>query len=145
MSDDPMSDDPGFPLPLVGPPRKRFEELRLNLLRLHKILLESERASYERVNGPVGSTGRLLSLVMSDPWFDWLHRISEMVVEMDLLLESDNGTIAGASDLVERTRTLLRAGGEDSEFMRRYKAVLQRDPAAVNAHAEVQRTLRPDT
>lgn len=51
---------------------QRLSELRIKLLHLHKLLLETERLTYEQVRGHV-STGELLQLVISHEQFAWLH------------------------------------------------------------------------
>ena len=132
--------------PLASHERTQLLELHKTLLRLHKILLEAEREAYERVHGQLANRGALLSLVMYDPWFDWLHRISELVVRIDILTESDEAKSEEAQEILTAARTLFKAsesGVEDTEFMRRYKAILQREPASVMAHAEVQKALIP--
>jgi hypothetical protein len=44
--------------------RQRLSELRIKLLHLHKLLLETERLTYEQVRGHV-SAGELLQLVIN--------------------------------------------------------------------------------
>src|SRR5271155_5580702 len=63
--------------------KQRLTELRNGLLSLHKTLLDSERASYERDIARIDSSGELLKLVLYDPWFAWLHELSEFVVLID--------------------------------------------------------------
>jgi hypothetical protein len=124
----------------------RMQELRTQLIRLHKILLDSERIMYEKKHGTIPTTGQLLHLVMFDPWFDWLHRISEIVVQIDELMEDKDASLDEAYTLIGETRNLFQAGGGDvGEFMERYRAVLQREPAAVLGHAEVQKLLFADS
>src|SRR2546430_478636 len=60
--------------------RTRLTDLRHGLLRLHKALLDSERLTYERVHGRIASPGAFFQLVIGDAWFEWLHRVSELVV-----------------------------------------------------------------
>jgi hypothetical protein len=55
--------------PVSGATRGRLGDVRRALLRLHKVLLEEERASYERGRGSVGGSGEFLQLVLNDPWF----------------------------------------------------------------------------
>jgi hypothetical protein len=47
---------------------KCLSELRIKLLHLHKLLLETERLTYEKVRGQV-SRGELLQLVISHEQF----------------------------------------------------------------------------
>ena len=137
----------GTPLPPLGEAgHKLLSDLHRKLLHLHKALLDDERKSYEKANGPVAASGQMLNLVMYDPYFDWLHRISETIVKIDQIQEDKKATLEDASDLVASLRTLFKAGpeSEESDFMKRYKAVLLREPAAVLAHVEVQRLLLTD-
>ena len=46
--------------------RERLTNLRNHLLRLHKSLLDSERAAYERDVARITSTGQYLQLVLGD-------------------------------------------------------------------------------
>lgn len=123
--------------------RQRLRDLRGKLLHLHKVLLEDARATYELDRGRVGSNANLLQLVISDPWFAWLHALSELVIRIDQAAESDSpATEADASALVEQTETLLTASESAEGFAGRYYEALQRQPAVVLAHAEVRRLLK---
>jgi len=66
---------------------QHLRDLRNKLLRLHACLLETERIAYEQVRGRV-SSGELLQLVEHEQ-FAWLHRISELVVQIDEMLQAD--------------------------------------------------------
>lgn len=123
--------------------RQRLLDLHKNLMRLHKILLDSERRAYEEKHGVIPSAAQVLNLVMHDPWFDWLHRISEGIIRIDEILDNKNSTFDDASECLSSFRALFQ-GTENTEFMVRYRAVLQRESAAVQAHMEVQKLLVTD-
>src|SRR5436305_13938709 len=109
--------------------RTRLQNLHRALLRLHKVLLDDERATYEQPHDRTNA-GKMLQLVISDPQFTWLRRISEIIVQIDELLESDDaGAETAANDLVKNAQTLLTPG--EDEFGRKYQAALQRLPDAV--------------
>ena len=72
------------------PLRTRLLEVRGGLLGLHKALILAEQVTYERINGRVASSGQLLQLVLNDPWFTWLHPISQLVVNIDDLLDNES-------------------------------------------------------
>lgn len=131
-------------IPLNQATRQRLLDLHRGLLRLHKSLLDDERAAYEKINGPVGGAGRVLELVMNDPWFDWLRRISEIIVEIDQVTDSEESTIDEAHGIIQKLRNLFKPQGAETPFMARYKAVLQRNPEAVLGHIEVQKLLLLD-
>src|SRR5215831_776660 len=67
--------------------KRMLLEVRRGLLGLHKALIIAEQLTYERINGRVGSTGQLLQLVLNDPWFTWLHPLSQLVIRIDELVD----------------------------------------------------------
>src|SRR5687767_3859678 len=96
-------------------------QLRRLLLRLHKTLLDDERAAFERVHGRIESSYKLLNLVMSDPWFDWLHALSELVVRIDETLDADEPmSIEQARHFVGQTQDLLTPAEGGTVFGRKY-------------------------
>lgn len=123
--------------------RERLKDLRANLLHLHKVLLDDARVAYEMDRGRVGTNTGLLQLVINDPWFAWLHSLSELIVRIDELVARDApSTDADANALLEQVERLLTASESGDGFQRRYYEALQRQPAVVLAHAEVRRTLK---
>ena len=116
--------------------RHRLLELRLSLLRLHKVLLDAERAVYESAHGNV-SAGELLRLALGDRQFAWLRALSGLVALIDEALDPrEPATAAAVEALLAQTRELLRPSEDGGEFARKYFAALQREPAAVLAHRE---------
>jgi len=122
--------------------RQRLERLRHALLKLHKLLLDDERAAYERVHGRT-SPAQLLQLLVNDKAFAWLRPVSELVVRIDELIESEEPETDGA-DLIARARSLLVANETGSESERKYHSVLQRLPDAVLLHRELIAILSGD-
>jgi catechol 2,3-dioxygenase len=123
--------------------RGRLRNLRGKLLQLHKVLLDDARASYEMDRGRVPSNATLLQLVINDPWFAWLHSLSELVVRIDQTVEPDSpATDADAAALIDQVEKLLTASEDGEGFSRRYFDALQRQPAVVMAHADVRRAIK---
>ncbi|HEY0405533.1 MAG TPA: hypothetical protein VGC89_07380 [Pyrinomonadaceae bacterium] len=115
---------------------KRLSELRRALLRLHKALLDTERDAYEQAHGPV-SSGELLQLVISHEQFAWLRSVSELIVRIDEMLDTDEPLTTGETEsLLAQARSLLKPSETGSEFARKYFAAFQRAPDAVLAHRE---------
>ena len=128
---------------LADPHIHRLVDLRLDLLRLHKTLLEMERINFEKRFGRVNS-GELLQLVLNDARFAWLRMISALVVEIDEVLNGDEpATLNDFEDLIGQAR-LLFTSPENEEFKTKYEAALQREPAVVIAHSAVMKILRRD-
>ena len=118
--------------------RQPLLELHDALIRLHKVLLESERAVYEKTVEPIRSPNHFFQLLTSDPWFAWLRPISQLIVAIDETLD-DKETLSHASvDAIMRQSVFLLMPAENGgEFGERYVAALQRDPRVVLAHAQV--------
>jgi hypothetical protein len=117
---------------------QRLTDLRNGLLRLHKSLLDSERAAYERDVERITSTGQFLNLVLGDPWFNWLHDLSQFIVLVDETLDfKEPATAVDADRLIGRARELVSPSEEGAGFSRRYFEAMQRDPAAVLAHRDM--------
>ncbi len=136
--------DPASPYALMTEQnRVRLRDLRGKLLQLHKVLLDDARVAYEMDRGRVPSNASLLQLVISDPWFAWLHSLSELVVRIDELVDADSpATDADAATLIEQVEKLLTASETGEGFQRRYYDALQRQPAVVLAHADVRRVIK---
>jgi hypothetical protein len=93
--------------------------------------------------GRVGSNSKLLQLVIGDPWFAWLHSLSEIVVRIDETVDPGSpATQADAVALLDQVERLLTPSETGEPFARRYYDALQRQPAVVLAHADVRRALR---
>ena len=125
--------------------REALKDLRFGLLRLHKLLLDLERRDYERSRGPIGNSYEFLQLALKDPWFDWLHRLSELIVQIDESLDSRDSetplTEDDAKALLERAKTLLAPSESGTQFQKNYFLALQQSPDVVLLHSEVMRLL----
>jgi hypothetical protein len=122
--------------------RAELHQLSKALLRLHKALLDGERAAYERMHGAITSNGTYLRLVLGDPAFAWLRHLSRLMAELDDLADSDDASAAEKiPELMASLRTLLTPVEGDDAFRGRYHDALQRDPNTVLAHAAVKNLL----
>lgn len=112
-------------------------DIRIKLLHLHKLLLDTERISYERVRGQI-SNGELLQLAIDGDRFAWLHRLSESIVQIDELIHSDEPVTSEAiAALIADIRMLLTPDEVGNDFAVKYDAALQRNPDVVLAHADL--------
>jgi catechol 2,3-dioxygenase len=121
----------------------RLSDLRTRLLALHKTLLDDAKVAYEMDRGRIASVGVLLQLVINDPWFAWLHQLSELVVRIDEMTAAEGtATDSDARALFEQVDRLLLPSENGDSFARRYEEALQRQPAVVLAHGAVKRLLK---
>lgn len=134
---------PAAPPAIGSALKERLRELRSRLLDLHKVLLDDSKAAYELDRGRIPSNATLLQLVINDPWFAWLHPLSELVVRIDVALQPDGAaTEADGGMLLEQVERLLSPAQGVEPFARRYYEALQRQPAVITAHGDVRRVLK---
>ena len=127
--------------PISDALRARLNSVGRSLLRLHKTLLDAERGAYEGLYGRL-SPGQLLQLLLHDDWFAWLRVISELVVQVDEMVESKTPvTQQEANALRQQIRTLLQPVEKADGFRGKYYLALQENPEAVLLHAEVLQLL----
>lgn len=124
---------------------QRLSQLRVKLLHLHKLLLETERITYEQVRGQV-SGGELLQLVINHEQFAWLHRLSALIIQIDELSHADEPVTSEAIAAIDSDiRTLINPDESGDEFAMKYNTALQRHPDVVLAHADVMMLLPSDS
>jgi hypothetical protein len=110
------------------------------LREVHKALVQAARKAYERETGEfAGAPAELLRLLTEDPYFEWLHTMSELIVDLDSLLAQEllpQGTVAAVRMEIDR---LTQAS--DSPFWPKYAPMLQSEPAVVMAHGRLRRAI----
>ncbi len=120
-----------------------WERLAQALRDLHRALADCARRDYERERGAALSPADLLHLLAADPYFAWLRELSELMVDIDLVRDSDTTVdIAGAiRPAVEHYVVPPSPPGSGGAFAQRYWPYLQHDPHVAMAHAEVKRAI----
>ncbi|HEU0055324.1 MAG TPA: hypothetical protein VFQ39_19185 [Longimicrobium sp.] len=128
----------------MDPVRQRLLEVRKGLLRLHKTLIDSERALYEREHGPM-TNGEFLQALLNEQFFAWLRPYSGLIVELDEALHGGEAvTEAEARSYVEQVRALV-ASGDDTADEGRYHEVVRRDTDVLLAHVELNSRIQDAT
>lgn len=126
-----------------GPPDpviQGLKDARLGLLRLHKALVDSERARFEAGSGAL-SNGQFLQALIGDPFFAWLRPFSGLIVEIDEALHGDEPmTEPRARAFLGQVLALVSppAGAPEAELL---EAARRRDPAVHLAHGEAMRRI----
>jgi hypothetical protein len=124
------------------PLTRTLESVRMSLLRLHKKLLDAERHAYEKEHGRIETGSALLQLVINDPYFAWLRKLSELVVEIDERLEGEEPmTDSGVRAMLDQIREMVQPSPRGDTFQQNYDRVVQGDPDVVIAHVELTRVL----
>lgn len=115
--------------------------LRNHLIRLHKTLLDSERAAYERAYGRVESSGEWLQIVLSHEHFSWLRPFSGLIVRIDEWLAARDRAADEAAGLWREIERLTTLSASTEERALRYRRAIDRSADAAVAHAAVHEIL----
>jgi len=122
-----------------------WQNLARALRELHGALMERARRDYERKHNITLSPVEQLRLLTTDPFFDWLRGLSELMVDIDL--ERDAGPLALAEispavrSAVEHFIAAPNPPGSGHAFAQHYWPYLHDDPHVAMAHAGVKRAL----
>ena len=118
-----------------------MRELSERLARLHSLLLDRERATYERGRGAVAG-GQLLHAVLHDEHFAWLRALSALMAQIDELVDTDGLIAFEAAQGGYRAAYRLLKSDAGGVFHEKYLDALQESPDVVMAHADVSEVLR---
>ena len=121
-----------------------WQKLAGALRELHRTLMERARRDYESEHGEVLNPGQLLGLLTTDPSFDWLRSLSELMVDIDMARDAEPA-------VMEELATAIRPAIEHilsspnakpaGSFAQRYWPYVQDDPHVAMAHAAVKQAI----
>jgi len=121
---------------------EKLKNARNLLLKLHKSLVDFERASFTAFYGEV-SASQFLSQLLENPDLAWLRRFSTLIVDIDeMFAQKDGFTEDSISAYLISMRKLILMEDMAPEFKSRYELALQGDRGAVSLQAELMRYLR---
>ena len=120
--------------------RELAQQRATELRSLHQALLGAARAAYEVEHGPVAGPMQLLHLAVHDPAFAWLRPLSELMADLDGMLDlaeppsdEEAGAVRG-----EIEHLLAPSGGE---LAGRTVALVAEDPKIAIPYARVRQLL----
>jgi hypothetical protein len=120
-----------------------WDRLARALRELHRALMERARRDYEREHLVALDAGQLLRLLTTDPYFEWLRGLSELMADIDVVRDAepqDEELASGVRAAVEHFIGAPRAGGADA-FAKAYWPYVQEDPHVAIAHGAVKQAL----
>jgi hypothetical protein len=123
---------------------QQLKQVRLQLLRLHKALLEAEKMTYEYEHGRIGSNVEFFGLVLEHEWFQWLRPMSGLIAEVDEAIGSKKSPITPEVAIVylERTVVLVEVDPNGDVGGQRYYEAIERDPDVARLHVELTTVLQ---
>ncbi len=121
--------------------RRKIETVRNQLLDFHKLLMDGQKAEYERDHGPVLSPGAYLDLVLNHADFEWLRQLSGLIVAIDEMLAPRSTAGAAEADAAVRDLESLMNQNAEGKFQERLRVVLGQSTEAAEAHSQILRAL----
>lgn len=126
--------------------QQRLKRFRDYLLKLHKLLLETERIRYEQTNGPIKNKGEFFQLVISDDAFSWLRPISQFIVQIDEFLtakEPPENPEETAAILLEKGRLMMKPDENSATpLAAKYFEAIQSEPQVALMNAEMNQIFK---
>lgn len=128
--------------PLTDETRADLKNLSRAMLRLHKILLDAAKLDYEARNGAIQNVNHYFQLVVDDPHFAWLRKISALIALIDEAVSVRRpATETEAKGLENEAKLLLNFQDADESFNEKFQAALQNDKDAVLAYNDTLKYL----
>ena len=117
---------------------ERLRDARNVLLKLHKNLVDHERAIFEGINGPL-TAGQFLNVLLEDADFSWLRKFSTSIVDIDEMFAQKDGFSSDTVELhLRKLRELISMDNEDETFKAKYQAALQQDVDAAARQGDLR-------
>ena len=125
--------------------KARLAALSNALRSLHRALAERARRDLETERLAVIQPGAWLSILTTDPRFEWLRSLSELMVDLDVFLEADpepaDDDAAAIRAEVERLIAPSTAPGTETDFARHYWRYVHDEPSVAVVHGEIRQAL----
>lgn len=120
---------------LTDETRQKLKDLSKAMLRLHSTLLDAAKVEYETANGQIASIAQYFQLVIEDPHFSWLRKISSLIALINEAASARRpATETQARSLLDEARILLNFEGADDNFNDKFQSALQNNLDAVLGH-----------
>jgi len=117
---------------LTDETRANLKNLSKAMLRLHKTLLDAAKLEYEAINGRIANVNQYFQLVIDDPHFAWLRKISSLIALIDEAVSVRRpATEAEARGLRNEAQLLLNFQDADKQFNEKFQLALQNNTGAV--------------
>jgi hypothetical protein len=125
--------------------KDRLAALAQALRSLHRVLAERVRRDIEAREQTTIMPGQWLSRLTGDAEFAWLRALSELIVDLDVFLDTDpapaDDDLASIRADVERMIAPSPVPGTESAFSQQYWHYVHEEPQVGTVHVEVRQAL----
>lgn len=121
--------------------KARAKSVSKGMLSLHKVLLDQAKEEYEMRNGKISSVNVYFQLVIDDPHFAWLRKMSSLIALLDEAISIRRGASEEeAIALLGEAEILLNFKDADEDFNNKFQGALTLNREAVIIYNETVRT-----
>lgn len=118
--------------PISEDTKELLKKLSRGMLLLHKSLLNQSKADYEARNGKIRNVNLYFQLVIDDPHFAWLRKLSSLVALIDEAVSVRRpASEHEAQALILETKTILDFKDEEATFNDQFQSALALNKEAV--------------
>jgi hypothetical protein len=118
--------------------REQLKTLSQLLTAIHKDLMDFQMAEYSASHGPPQSAGQKLNLLLSDPQFQWLRVLSQMISDIDGVVFSRDPVEAAAIHTAVTGARRLFFANEVRDFADKYQLILEAQPDLLFLHHQLK-------
>ena len=122
---------------------EKLNELSRALLKLHRSLLQFQKAEYEQKEQKTITPYEALNLAINHPDFEWMRKISSAISDIDELTTSKKqvATEDSLKSFKKRLIGLFEIGPEHDNFRQRLNIAMSKEPDLCLDAAEVKALL----
>ncbi len=120
----------------------RVDEIRHQLLRLHKAMIDAQRLPYERAHGRIETTSQFLGLVLEHPDFEWIRALSALIAQLDEWREEpQTASDEELREILAALRSLIQPEGPNADFSGLYWRMVESAPDVLMEHVKLWRMI----
>ncbi|MBY0316418.1 MAG: hypothetical protein K2Q26_12900 [Bdellovibrionales bacterium] len=123
--------------------KKKWQTVSTTLLLLHKKFMEWQFSETEKARGPINNPNTRLQLLLSDSEFQWFRWMSQLVTQIDHVMDSRDPISAEAWSLNQSQWVEAFKSNTGVEFQDKLKLIGQNNPELNKLYSALVEILIP--
>ena len=123
--------------------KKKWQTVSTTLLLLHKKFMDWQFSETEKVRGPISNPNTRLQLLLSDSEFQWFRWMSQLVTQIDHIIDSRDPLTAEELDFNQKQWAEAFNSNTGVEFQEKLKLIGQKNPELNKLYSALVEILIP--
>lgn len=123
--------------------KKKWQTVSTTLLLLHKKFMEWQFSETEKVRGPISNPNTRLQLLLSDSEFQWFRWMSQLVTQIDHIIDSRDPLTSEELDFNQKQWAEAFSSNTGVEFQEKLKLIGQKNPELNKLYSALVEILIP--